>query len=425
MKKLILSFLFFAIALICYAQEPSGEDFRKMQEMLLMYQRKIDALEAKQRNDSIALANTSQSLQGFRDKLGVKPKGEWDLVKNNQINVVGFYKVFNNKLNLLSSYETIESYNNHIKGITNPQSKELGFSIQDIVKELMNTYITKDKQVANNAKSSEKEAAATYNAENSRMRSFVDVILNPVGDMIGTATGLTSIVGVTKNLITFIAGSAMQRKEIDVQNVVKFNQELEKYMNFYGKLENARNTYDFALSHTKNDISLMHGKLKEHIVANAKALKISVREQKNEESVGDYLNYILNDFYTEDAVRNYFSQLENNGGDYEKLIKGNSQLVLVNNSLDDVVVLYKEFDYLYNISYISTFSTYNTEVIKSLEYALANQLNKKESQDQSISKSLTKFKTLESDALKKMNTAINFTELVNSLKKVEYRYKIL
>ncbi|GAB4327192.1 MAG: hypothetical protein OHK0038_00880 [Flammeovirgaceae bacterium] len=413
------------MVLTCYAQEPNNEDFKKMQEMLLMYKQKIDALEAKQRNDSIALANANQSLQGFRDKLGVKPKGEWDLVKNNQIYVVDFYKVFNNKLNLLSSYETIESYNNHIKGITNPQSKELGFSIQEIVKELLNTYITKDKQVANNAKSSEKAAAAAYNSENNRMRNFVDLILNPLGDMVGTATGLTSVVGIAKNLITFIASSAMQRKEIDIQNVIKFNQELDKYMSFYGKLENARNTYDFALSHTKNDISLMHGKLKEYIVANAKALKINIREQKSDESVGDYLNYIFNDTYTEDAVRNYFSQLESNNNDYEKLIKNNSQLVLVNNSLDDVVVLYKEFDYLYNISYVSTFSNYNSEIIKALEFALVNQLNKKESQNQAISKSLAKFKELESEALKKMNTAINFTELANSLKKVEYRYKIL
>lgn len=426
--KLRILFLLFFSAYSLYAQEPSSissDELRKLQEMLAIYQQRIELLEAKQRQDSITFANTSLSIQGFREKLGVKPKGEWDLLKNNQINIVSFYRVFNSKLNLLSSYETIEAYNNHIKSITNPQSKELGFSIQEIVKELMDAYITKDKKITGNMRSKDRDDANAFNAENDRIRSFVEVILNPLGDMVATATGLTSVVSLTKNLITFIAGTALQRKEITVQDVYKFNQELDKYMNFYGKLEDAKNIYEFSLSRTKNDIALIHSKLKEHVANNVKSLNIKLREQKPDESIGDYLNYVFNDVYTEESVRNIFAQLEGTNPDFEKLIKANQAIVLMNNSIDDVVVLFKQFDYLYNISYVSSFSSYNSEVIKALEYALAQKLNKKESQDQAITKSLAKFKSLESEALRKMNTAINFTELVNSLKRIEYRYKIL
>ncbi|MCS6833977.1 MAG: hypothetical protein NZ521_10420, partial [Flammeovirgaceae bacterium] len=348
--KIRIALLLYFNAFFLHAQEPNAtsDELRKLQETLAAYQQRIEALEAKQRQDSIAFANTTQSIQGFREKLGVKPKGEWDLLKNNQINVVSFYRIFNSKLNLLSSYETIEAYNNHIKSITNPQSKELGFSIQEIVKELMDAYITKDKKITSSMRSKEKDDATAYNAENDRIRSFVEVIINPLGDMVATATGLTSVVSLTKNLITFIAGTALQRKEITVQDVHKFNQELDRYMNFYGKLEDAKNIYEFSLSRTKNDIALMHSKLKEHVINNVKALKIKVRDQKPEESIGDYLNYVFNDVYTEESVRNIFVQLEGTNPDFEKLIKANPSIVLMNNSLDDVVVLFKQFDYLYN-----------------------------------------------------------------------------
>lgn len=448
MKKSLFLLLFFmsgivysvsaqdSVALILKAIDELRSEQRQLQQQnqdfvrryqVLTDQRQRDSLKVlaltdslKNRTQQITVLSSDLSLyketvekndaivKGVSRRVELTDEARYKMVRTNLIHSAEFFEVLNDRLNTLYAINQVESYRTMLNSLNNPADETLGFSYNDKVMQLM-----------------EKKLVSKKDKGGQKILNIANMLLqDPVVSNIASAT---PVVNIATSVLGFVSGIAAQRKDVSEGDVQEFKNELEKYTAYYAKLNlvNARfaNNIDNYQVQTTN----LHEKLTEYVNLHAKGLKFNVEIKEPEGTVtnGEYLLKVFRT-YNKAAVTAYFDKLEKEftkGGkvDYSKLMAKYPHIMEANKKIEDVIYLYKEFDYLYG-QYISMIDENSRNTIVILQGAVAQNLS---SEPTKVQTQIDILKSKKTEAVAGIRRAVNLPRLKDIVNILDSYYPAL
>ncbi|WP_338765359.1 hypothetical protein WAF17_01465 [Bernardetia sp. ABR2-2B] len=448
MKKTLFLFLFFAfgtiytvsaqdsVALILKAIDELRSEQRQLQQQNKDFVRRYQILTDQRQRDSLkvlaltdSLKNRSTQINTLSSNLGLyketvekndaivkgvtrrvelTDEARYKMVRTNLIQSAEFFEVLNDRLNTLYAINQVESYRTMLNSLNNPADETLGFSYNDKVMQLM-----------------KKKLVSKRDKGGSKILNIANMLLqDPVVSNIASAT---PVINIATSVLGFVSGIAAQRKDIDESDVQEFKNELEKYTAYYAKLNlvNARfaNNIDNYQVQTTN----LHDKLTEYVNLQAKGLKFDVKlkEPEGNATNGEYLLTVFRT-YNKSSVTAYFDKLESEfakGGkvDYSKLMSKYPHIMEANKKIEDVIYLYKEFDYLYG-QYISMIDENSRNTIVILEGAVSQNLS---SEPAKVKTQITILKNKKGEAVTGIRRAVNLPRLKDIVNTLDSYYPAL
>ncbi|WP_375561657.1 hypothetical protein ACE193_03650 [Bernardetia sp. OM2101] len=448
MKKFLFLLLFFvfgavysvsaqdSVALILKAIDELRSEQRQLQQQNKDFVRRYQTLADQRQRDSLkvlaltdSLRNRSSQINTLSSDLGLyketvekndaivkgvsrrvelTDEARYKMVKTNLIHSAEFFEVLNDRLNTLYAINQVESYRTMLNSLNNPADETLGFSYNDKVMQLM-----------------EKKLVSKKDKGGSKILNIANMLLqDPVVSNIASAT---PVINIATSVLGFVSGIAAQRKDIDEKDVQEFKNELEKYTAYYAKLNlvNARfaNNIDNYQVQTTN----LHDKLTEYVNLQAKGLKFDVKlkEPEGNATNGEYLLTVFRT-YNKSSVTAYFDKLENEfakGGkvDYSKLMAKYPHIMEANKKIEDVIYLYKEFDYLYG-QYISMIDENSRNTIVILQGAVAQNLS---SEPAKVNTQIEILKNKKGEAVTGIRRAVNLPRLKDIVNTLDSYYPAL
>lgn len=396
-----------------------SDDNAALREFILEQQKSYDVqitlLRDSLQSSSSRLDLTAQSIRTYRDKLTAQEDGMTEMklrielkdelnykhIKRNLINAVELYEMLNEKLNALDAFKQLGSYQNLIKNLNNPASKNLGFSYNEKVIELLEKNIAFDKR----------------NKENSKVLKFANVLLQ--SPLVQGVKNFTPVLSTANSLLSFISGLSVSRRDITEQNLLTFKQELQKYTIYYAKLNEANTTFTLRLGTYEEQNQALHEKLKDLVVQNTVNSNIKLKSPKDykAETAGDYLNYAFR-YYNVRTVERYFENLERLATskgkvNYGEILK-NEKLQNMYKGIESTILLFKDFEQLHN-EYITIIDNNNKAVVEILEEAVSMNLSKK---NQKIRQEIDLLNKEKKTTVASVNRAINIDRMAEVAKKL-------
>ncbi|MCL6523998.1 MAG: hypothetical protein K6T34_04975 [Thermoflavifilum sp.] len=350
----------------------------------------------------------AMAIQGLLQGREIDNMTKYQLMKNNIINAVQTYYLLNKKIIDLKSRTSTNNLDVFITSINNPESKELGFSFNERVIELVKKIVLQGKADAN--KRNQKIVESTNSIINSPIfKSF---------------TALSPPLGIANAIMTFFHSISITDKSINEKNLKTFEDELNKYVMFYTSLNEGNQKFKYGLNFNRDQLTSLHEDLYNHLLFTASALKFNLPDRKNK-TLADALNQFFLSF-TRERVEQFFKQLEQQYTnpktgkvDYERLLRENGNLKEVNNQLEDLVLMTKRFENIYN-EYFTLLDTYYAQVNNALQIAADNGLADKNL----VKQKQQEFAQLKQEAVDDIKASININELKNTTDNIKYRFKI-
>ncbi len=448
MRKSLFLFLFFmfgavysafaqdSVALILKAIDELRSEQRQLQQQNQDFVRRYQTLANQRQQDSIKVLALSDSLKnrskqinllssdlglyketvekndaivkGVSRRVELTDEARYKMIRTNLIHSAEFFEVLNDRLNTLYAINQVESYRTMLNSLNNPADETLGFSYNDKVMQIM-----EKKLISKNDKGGQK------------ILNIANMLLqDPVVNTIATAT---PVINIATSVLGFVSGIAAQRKDIDEKDVREFKDELEKYTMYYAKLNlvNARfaNNIDSYQVQTTN----LHDRLTEYVNLHAKELKFNVqlKEPEGNATNGEYLLGVFR-AYNKTAVTSYFDKMENEFGrggkvDYSKLMSKYPHIMEANKKIEDVIYLYKEFDYLYG-QYISMIDENSRNTIVILQGAVSQNLS---SEPAKVNTQIEILKNKKGEAVTGIRRAVNLPRLKDIVNTLDSYYPAL
>ena len=350
----------------------------------------------------------AMAIQGLLQGREVDNMTKYQLMKNNIINATQTYYLLNKKIIDLKSRASTNSLDVFITSINNPESKELGFSFNERVIELVKKIVL--------------EGKADANKRNQKIVESTNSIIN--SPIFKSFTALSPPLGIANAIMTFFHSISITDKSINEKNLKEFENELNKYVMFYTSLNEGNQKFKYGLNFNRDQLNSLHEDLYNHLLFTASAMKFNLPDRKNK-SLAEALNQFFLTF-TRERVEQYFNQLEKQYTnprtgkiDYERLLRENGNLKEVNNQLEDLVLLTKRFENIYN-EYFTLLDTYYAQVNNALQIAADNGLADKNL----IKQKQQEFAQLKQEAVNDIKASINIDELKNNTDNIKYRFKI-
>ncbi len=448
MKKSLFLLLFFvfgaiysasaqdSVALILKAIDELRSQQRQLQQQNQDFVRRYQTLSNQRQQDSIKVLALTDSLRnrstqinllssdlglyketvekndaivkGVSRRVELTDEARYKMVRTNLIHSAEFFEVLNDRLNTLYAINQVESYRTMLNSLNNPADETLGFSYNDKVLQLMQKKLINKKD-----------------KDGSKILNIAKMILQD--PLVSNLAAATPVINIATSVMGFVSGIAAQRKDINENDVQDFKNELEKYTAYYAKLNlvNARfaNNIDNYQVQTTN----LHDKLTEYVNLQAKGLKFDVqlKEPEGNATNGEYLLGVFR-VYNKTSVTAYFDKMENEfakGGkvDYSKLMAKYPHIMEANKKIEDVIYLYKEFDYLYG-QYISMIDENSRNTIVILQGAVENKLS---SEPAKVEAQINVLKNKKGEAVTGIRRAVNLPRLKDIVNVLDSYYPAL
>jgi hypothetical protein len=356
--------------------------------------------ETVEKNDAI--------VKGVSRRVELTDEARYKMVRTNLIHSAEFFEVLNDRLNTLYAINQVESYRTMLNSLNNPADETLGFSYNDKVLQLM-----------------QKKLIDKKSKDGSKILNIAKMLLQD--PLVSSIASATPVINIATSVMGFVSGIAAQRKDVSENDVQEFKNELEKYTAYYTKLNlvNARfaNNIDNYQVQTTN----LHDKLTEYVNLQAKGLKFDVKlkEPEGNATNGEYLLTVFRT-YNKTSVTAYFDKMENefakNGKvDYSKLMSKYPHIMEANKKIEDVIYLYKEFDYLYG-QYISMIDENSRNTIVILEGAVSQNLS---SEPAKVKTQIDILKSKKGEAVTGIRRAVNLPRLKDIVNILDSYYPAL
>ncbi|MCU0449187.1 MAG: hypothetical protein MUC97_04970 [Bernardetiaceae bacterium] len=373
----------------------------------------IRRMEAQRRADSLRIAELQKNLSDqasnfsttvsavdmrvkeFDQRMKITDRDRYAIISKNLVNSVELFDMLNQRLNILEAINQIEDYQALIINLNNPANEDLGFSYNKKVNLLMDQYI-----------------AANTGRDRSKILTAAKVVLeNPLVSTVAGPVG-APILGVSNALLSFATTLFVNRKDVPEENLVKFRDEVNKYTQYYVRLNELNRNFSVNLNNYQLQTANLQTKLKEFVVQNVQATggRLDPNEEKRQANTAAYVTSLLNT-YNANSIRNYLgtlerNALENNQVNYNKLVRSGN-LVDMNKRVGEVIFLYKEFEYLYS-QYISALDKNNREMVLVLQEVMANKLS---DDDNKVRQQMARLEKEKNSAVEAINKAINLPRM--------------
>ncbi|HEX5552604.1 MAG TPA: hypothetical protein VFX43_05090 [Chitinophagaceae bacterium] len=351
----------------------------------------------------------STAIHGLLQGKEVDNMTKYKLLKSNLISATQTYYLLNKKILDLKSRTTSNNLDVFITSLNNPESKALGFSFSEKVLDLVKNVVL--------------EGKATKSKRNESIVKTTESILN--SPIFRGFTALAPPLGIANSIMTFFHTLSVNNKEINADDLKKFETALNKYVAYYTALNEGNQKFQYGLNFNKDQLNMLQQNMYDHLLFSASALGFPPPKKSGNESVGVALNKYFLTFNKENTEK-FFAQLEKkytipgtNKINYERLLRENMSLKEANNQLEDLVMQTKRFENLYN-EYFTLLDSYYGTVINAMNIAQDNGLADKNT----VKQKQQEFTNLKNEAITDIQASINIAELKNNTDNIKYRYKI-
>lgn len=204
----------------------STDSIQKSASSLAQLQKNLD-------NFKEIVTENNRLIGEFRDDKFHTAQRQFTFRKNKIIHTSEFVYVANVSLNAIRQFDATATYLNKISSLNNPSNTDLGFSLTEEVNTILKKNIIKGNKKINSA-SSEKFMAFMNN-----------IIESPITEGF---TSAVPVVGAIRSVIDIVIGTAVQGKDVSLQDVSNLKGSLKVYIEHYEGLALAQEKFDQNLS---------------------------------------------------------------------------------------------------------------------------------------------------------------------------------
>lgn len=341
-----------------------------------------------------AMERQEAVLKNVTRRVELTDEARYKLIYSNLTNTAYLFELMNEKLNTLRAISQVESYRTALGDLNNPADESLGFSYNKKVLQLLNSRVKPRRG-------------------GEKMLQMAKLFLDD--PTVQSVTSSTPILNIGTSLVSLIANVAIQDKDVSASDVTRFKEELDKYTIYYVRLNDLNSRFQSSLQDYDVQVGNLHNKIAELVTRQAQLSGISlpIRSEKYKGEMGAYLQDVFRS-YNRQKVHAFLTKIENdhkarNGKvNYTRLMeRKGSALVEMNKDMEEVIYLYKQFEYLYR-QYIAMLEENNRGMMEVLTHAKKEGLSDEPAKIEAKMEALKKQKE---EAVRGIHTAINIEKL--------------
>lgn len=200
----------------------STDSIQKSSTSLVQLQQNLD-------NFKEIVTENNRLIGEFRDDKFHTAQRQFSFRKNRIVHTSEFVYVANVSLNAIRQFDATATYLSKISSLNNPANTDLGFSLTEEVNTILKKNIVKGNKKINGA-SSEKF-----------MSFMTNIIESPITDGFASAV---PVVGAIRSVIDIVIGTAVQGKDVSLQDLTQLKQGLKVYIEHYEGLAGAQEKFD-------------------------------------------------------------------------------------------------------------------------------------------------------------------------------------
>lgn len=354
---------------------------------------------------------TKKALDDVIEDKQLTDETKWEKIKSNANNSAKLYKTLSDDLINLKSRITNNQYENYIKSLSSVQTGPLGFSFDEVIIESVKSNSLFDKK--------------------SKLDRFIEITKGIINSpVVASIPFVSEAVSVSNSILDVAYSTSMNNKKIDLENLKKFEFEINKYISYYTKIDEANITNQNSNNDRKVLIENLQFELIENVKKEAVRLNIIISDQKPNEDIDDYSNRIFAEEFYRELIENYLVGIENKYQtddqiDYSELLLKEWSIKDYNNRLNLLVKLSEEFIVYYD-NFFELADNYQTKLIEAIEVAKTNGIIEGKKLDNQWLTSEEVYKEIiadlgekKSDRDKDIKSSIHISELKSLIETIE------
>jgi hypothetical protein len=407
MKKTSL-FLIFSALILSF----SGTSQVYSDTLILNIQTNVDRLKGDNENLRSRLEIQSRSLNDISKNQNLTDRTKWEKIKNNLLKSADVYKILSDDIIDLKSQVINQDYQGYIKKLSSVEKSPLGFSFEEVI-----------------LKTAESKAIFSKKAKNERFMNTLKALKD--SPLVGLVPYASQAVSLSTSALNVAYASGMQDKKVRFEKIKEFEKELLRYTGFYNSLDKANILNQGSSNQTVTLLENLQMDLLDKFKKDADKLGYKPRDQRNDENLDDYFNYMVGEF-NPDFMKKHIAGVESKYTTKDGKVNLGEMLQMeldvrhVNNNLDYLQDLVTRFISTHD-QYFELENKYFEQVKQAINVAKANNIiegvGEKPAQMvyEDLLKDLSQKKKKKDSAIK---SSINVKELKEKIESVDI-YKIL
>ncbi len=181
----------------------------------------VSTLDQQQAQLRDLLQSNTERVQRLTDKDLYSVKLQWEARRARLVNSTDFAQAATVSLNAIRQFDATINYLNSIAALNNPDNGELGFTLVEQMNIILDREIVKGRSKVNGVAVD-------------KLRALTQRLLeNPIVETVSTAV---PAVGSMKSMLGLVTTLALGGKDVDVDEVAKFQQSMQAYVDHYNGL---------------------------------------------------------------------------------------------------------------------------------------------------------------------------------------------
>jgi hypothetical protein len=379
--------------------------------LLLNINKTVKDLQGENENLKSRLEIQSRSLNDISKTQHLSDHTKWDKIKMNVTKGIETYKILSDDIIDLKSQVINQDYQGFIKKLSSVKDGPLGFSFDQVI-----------------LKVAESKAVFSKKAKNERFMNTLKALSgSPLVALVPFASQAVTLSSSALN-VAYAAG--LQDKKVKFEAIKAFEKELDRYVTYYTTLDKANILNTASSSQTIGQMEALQLDLLDKMKKDAFKLDFRPRDQRTNESIDDYCNYLVSELNT-DFIKKRIVEIESKYTKDNKLNLGDllqTELDIrhVNNNLDYSQDLGNRFIGIYD-GYFDSETRYFESVKNAINVAKTNGIIEAVGEKTSANVYDELVKELLQKKSKKDNSirsSVNIKELKEKMESVDI-YKIL
>ncbi len=181
----------------------------------------VNTLDKQQTQFKELLESNNERIQRMTDKDLYSVKLQWEARRARLLNSTDFAQAATVSLNAIRQFDATINYLNSIAALNNPDNGELGFTLVEQMTIILDRDIVKGRSKVNGVAVDKLRALTTRLLE------------NPIMETVSSAV---PAVGSMKSMLGLVTTLALGGKDVDVDEIAKFQKSMQAYVDHYNSL---------------------------------------------------------------------------------------------------------------------------------------------------------------------------------------------
>jgi hypothetical protein len=246
----------------------------------------------KQKDDDIRnrLEMQGRAVNDIARNQSLTDKTKWEKIRLNLQRSVEVYKILSDDIIDLKSQVINQDYQGYIKKLSSVENSPLGFSFEQVI-----------------LKIAQNKAIFNKKAKNEKFQNTLKALKD--SPIVGLIPFASQAVSLSSSAINVAYAAGMQDKKTNFDKIKDFEKELSRYIGFYANLDKANILNQSNSNQIVTLLEALQVDLLDKFKKDAYKLGFIPRDQRPEETIDDYFNYMTAEFSGE-FIRRRIGEIE-------------------------------------------------------------------------------------------------------------------